>query len=330
LIRKVSLSREEVIMSLRSIVALFLALVFGGSAAVGVSTYVNNRAPAATSPDLAKVVVAAVDVPRGTVIMSDQVKLRDVPKDQVHARAITKLEDAVNRAVITPLIKDEPILDGRLSPKGSRGSMAWVTKPGMRAFTIQTTTLSAGVAGFVMPGDHVDVLMTMTGEANDGAGGGSTTTLLQNVEVMAVDQAIEAPAANKVDLSQLRSVTLQVTPNEALVLDLGQNKGMLHLSLRNPEDLKTASTRPATLTDLRFRQAKPWDERVKGVLEAFGKALEKRQQEKPAPEVKLAPVPEPLVYIRTIRGVQEGAVPVMRVEEAGDGALSGRARNGPR
>src|SRR5262249_29207356 len=194
-------SPAEVIMSLRSVIALALALVFGGSAAFGVGTYVNNRIPAAPNSDQTKVVVAALDVPRGTVITSDQVKLRDVPKDQVHARAITKLEDAVNRAVVTPLLKDEPILDGRLSPKGSRGSMSWVTKPGMRAFTIQTTTLAAGVAGFVMPGDRVDVLMTITGDNNDGTGGGSTTTLLQNVEVMAVDQAVEAPAGNKVDLA---------------------------------------------------------------------------------------------------------------------------------
>jgi pilus assembly protein CpaB len=315
-------------MSFRSLVAVVLALVFGGSAAVGVATYVNNRAPAATNADLAKVVVAAVDVPRGTVITSDQVKLRDVPKDQVHARAITKLEEAVNRAVMTPLLKDEPILDGKLSPKGSRGSMSWVTKPGMRAFTIQTTNSAAGVAGFVMPGDRVDVLLTMSGDNNDGTGGGSTMTLLQNVEVMAVDQAVEAPAANKVDLNLLRSVTLQVTPNDALVLDLGQNRGTLHLALRNPEDSRASSTRPATLTDLRFRQAKPWDERVKGVFDAFGKALEKGRQEKPVAEAKSEPAP--MVYIRTIRGVQEGAVPVMRGDGSGDGRPGGRAGNGPR
>jgi pilus assembly protein CpaB len=101
-----------------------LALVFGGSAAVGVSSYVKNRPLEAAIPDLAKVVVAAVDIPRGSVVTTDQVKLRDVPKDQLHARAITKLEDAVNRAVMTPLIKDEPLLEGKLAPKGSRGSMA--------------------------------------------------------------------------------------------------------------------------------------------------------------------------------------------------------------
>jgi pilus assembly protein CpaB len=265
------------------------------------------------------------------VLTADLIKTREVPKDQVHARAVTSVEEALSRAVMTPLMKDEPVLDGKLAPKGSRGSMAWVTRPGMRAFTIQTTNLAAGVAGFVMPGDRVDVLLTMRAEVNDGSGGGSTVTLLQNIEVLAVDQRVDAPAENKVDATQLRSVTLQVTPDQALALDLGQNNGTLHLSLRNPEDGRNANTRPATLTDLRFHQAKAWDERVKGVFEALGKALEKRAAQPPA-EAKAAkpPEPPPLVYIRTIRGIQEGAVPVMPVDQYAGGSLSRRAGDGPR
>ena len=75
--------------------------------------------------------------------------------------------------------------------------MSWVTKPGMRAFTIHTPSMSSGMAGFAMPGDHVDVLLTMSGDDKDGTGGGSTMTLLENIEVMAVDQTTDAPAANK-------------------------------------------------------------------------------------------------------------------------------------
>jgi pilus assembly protein CpaB len=233
------------------LLAVILALACGGSAAVGVNSYVKNT----TAPvDLSQVIVAASDIPRGTMITADQVKTRDVPKDQVHTRAITKLDDALNRAVMTPMIKDELLLEDKLAPKGSRGSMAWVTKPGMRAFTIQVPRLDSGVAGFVMPGDHVDVLLTMSGDDKDGTGGGSTFTLLQNIEVMAVDQTIEAPLQNKVDANTLRSVTLQVTPDESLMLDLGQNRGALHLSLRNPEDVRDAHTKPATLAALRLHQ----------------------------------------------------------------------------
>jgi pilus assembly protein CpaB len=302
----------------RSMFAVILALVLGGSTAVGVNNFVNQK-PTVVNPDLVKVVVAAVDLPRGALLTSTQLKEREIPKEQVPPRALTKMEDALNRAVMTPMFKDEPLHDGRLAPKGSRGSMASVTKSGMRAFTIQTHTHSAGVAGFVMPGDRVDVLLTMTSDAGDASGGASTTTLLQNVEVMAVDQAIEAPALNKVDLAQMRSVTLHVTPDQALVLDLGQSKGMLHLSLRNSEDGRDARTRPATLADLRFHQERPWDERVKGVLEAFGKALEKRPPAAPPVQVvEKPPAPPPRVFIRTIRGIQEGAVTVLSDERASD------------
>jgi pilus assembly protein CpaB len=238
--------------STRSLFAVVLALLCGGSAAVGVNSYVRNGGQAAPASSLMQVVVAAVDMPRGTTVTKDHIKVREIPKDQAHARAVTKIDDALNRAVLTPLIKDESLLEDKLAPKGSRGSMAWVTKPGMRAFTIHTPSLASGVAGFVMPGDRVDVLLTVNGETNDGTGGGSTSTLLQNIEVMAVDQAIEAPAENKVDMNHTRSVTLQVMPEQSLKLELGQNRGTLHLSLRNPEDSEDAVTKTATLADLRM------------------------------------------------------------------------------
>ena len=170
----------------------------------------------------------------------------DAPNHEIHPLAIKNQEDALGRAVLAPLVKDEQILDPKLASKGAaHGSMSVVTRPGMRAFTIQTTTLSAGVAGFVVPGDHVDVLLSMSGDNNDGTSGATTTTLLQYVEVMAVDEKIDAPAGSKIGTNQIRSVTLQVTPDR-LVLDLGQTKGILALSLRNPADHGDAKTRPAT------------------------------------------------------------------------------------
>ena len=96
----------------------------------------------------------------------------------------------------------------------------------------------------------------------------------------AVDQKMDAPSDNKVDTKDLRSVTLLVTPQQANRLDLGQNKGMLHLALRNREDNKAAQAKPETLKDLR------------------------------PPPLPKAPEPHPTGWIRTIRGVREGAVPI--------------------
>src|SRR5262249_33279263 len=85
----------------------------------------------------------------------------------------------------------------------------------------------------------------------------STTTLLQSVEILAVDQQLDAPADNKTNPRDLGSVTLLVTPAQAALLDLGQNLGLLTLSLRNPDDKDEAKTTPATLADVRFHQEKP-------------------------------------------------------------------------
>jgi pilus assembly protein CpaB len=203
--------------------------------------------------EMAKVVVAAVDIPRGTTVKAEQVKLKDVPKNLVHPHAITDLKDVVESTVVTPLMKDEDVLDAKVA-KGPYG-IAKAVKPGMRAMTIQTPSVAAGVAGFIMPGNHVDVLLTISGDNN----GKSTATILKNIEVMAVDDRDEPKltSGTKIDITQLRTVTLQVSPDDSQLLHLAQSAGVLHLSLRNPEDVLDATTRTAILADLPFPQFAP-------------------------------------------------------------------------
>jgi Flp pilus assembly protein CpaB len=98
-------------------------------------------------------------------------------------------------------------------------------------------------------------LLTLRGGPDDETGGGSATTLLQAVEILAVDQRLDAPSENRVE--KLRSVTLLVTPDQASLLDLGQNMGTLALSLRNPSDVAKAETEPATVNVLRYTQKDP-------------------------------------------------------------------------
>jgi pilus assembly protein CpaB len=306
-------------MRLQSILAVALALVFGGSAAVGVNTYMKGRGGSAT-PDTVPVVVAAVDVPRGATITAELVTTKDFPKGMAPAGAVSKLEQAIDRAVAYPMVKGEPVLDAKLISKGAGRGLAALVPKGMRAVTIQTPSVASGLAGFVQPGNKVDVLLTVTdqGGAID-TGGGSTTTLLQRVEILAVDQKMDTPADNKLDPKDLRSVTLLVTPRQANLLDLGQNKGTLHLALRNLDDNQANDIPPVTLADLRFRREKPWDERAKGLLEMLGKVMERRAAPPPpapAPVVK-APEPPPKLQIRTIRGTYEGRVEVERFAGGG-------------
>ncbi|MFO0841665.1 MAG: Flp pilus assembly protein CpaB [Gemmataceae bacterium] len=301
-------------MSLRTLVIVALALVFGGSAAVGIS---RLRPPSEAPTDTVPIVVAAVDIPRGRTVSADMLRTVEWPRDRVPTGAANMPDDLVDRVCFTPLFNGEPVISAKLTPKGAGRGMGALTRPGMRSFTIPTPNIAAGVAGFILPGDRVDVLLTVTdsGTTSGPFGGGTTTVMLQNVEILAVDQRVDAPADNKVDPKDLRSVTLQVTPEQAADLALGQNKGTLQLSLRNPQDNKAVETRPATLDTLRLSRAKPWDEQVKGVIETIGKELSKMPKPEPKAEEapKSAPPPEPFV-IRTLRGREEG-----RAEVAGAG-----------
>jgi pilus assembly protein CpaB len=229
-----------------------LALFFGGSAAIGINA-LRSPSPSGAASETVPVVVAAVPVNRFTPLTSDMLTTRDFPKDLVPPGSITRMEDALDRVTLNQLVKDEPLLNAMLAARGSGRGMAPGIAPGMRAFTIQTPNVASGVAGFILPGNKVDVLLNI----NEGGAGTLTTTLLQSVEILAVDQRVEAPADNKVDPNQLRSVTLLVTPEQALKLDLGQNRGTLHLSLRNPTDTATVQARPATMAELGVPQAAP-------------------------------------------------------------------------
>jgi pilus assembly protein CpaB len=289
-------------MSIRTVLILLLALVFGLSAALGVNFLM--RKPEPEKPEIVPVVVASTNVPRFGTLTADQLKIRELPSDMVPSGAFSRIEDVVDpenpRAVFSGLVRDEIVLEGKLSAKGKGRGMATAVRHGMRAFTISTTTLASGVAGFILPGSKVDVLLTVTrtGGQNDPTGGGQTSTLLQNVEILAVDQLVKPPNENRVDPKELRSVTLLVTPQQAAKLDLGQNKGILHLTLRNPEDDSQAATRPATLADLGLYEEPPNRE---------AKDKEGKEPEKvAAPAVAaLAPIVPP-ARIRVMRGALEG------------------------
>jgi pilus assembly protein CpaB len=313
-------------MSLRTVLVVAMALVSGVSAVVGINTLRNQGS--GEPGDKVPVVVALAEVPRGRILTSDLVRTRDYPKDLVPEGAITRAEEAIDRTVVMPLAKDEPLLDAKLASRTAGRGLAPLVPPGMRACTI-TTNVASSVAGFILPGNRVDVLLTISDTNRSGfamgpavnydaTGGGSTTTLLQNVEILAVDQRVEAPADNKVD-PNLRSVTLLVTQAQAAKLALGQNKGTLQLTLRNPEDNQPARVTPATLADIQFSQGLPWEERLKGVLEAAGKVMAARQAPPPpaAPAAKPAAESVAPAWIRTVRGAQEGAVYVGRAGAEG-------------
>jgi pilus assembly protein CpaB len=309
-------------MSFRSLLVVMLALATGGLSVVGVTQF-QGVTPAAggSAVELTKVVVVAQTIPRGEIIKTEDVALKEWPKEFAPEGMLTSLDEAIGRLCLQPLVPGEPVLSAKLAASGSNRSAGNLVRPGMRAFSIIAATLATSVAGLVLPGDRVDVILTVQSNANDESGGGTSTTLLQNIEILALDQELEASVENRSDPS-LKAVTLLVTQREAALLSLGQKTGLLSLSLRNPDDVAEAETEPVTLADVRFRQERvakgPTTSAllaatVTGMWDRVSDSLTKAAEARAAAEAQAQPEPiappRPRVgTIRTLRGSQSGVV----------------------
>jgi pilus assembly protein CpaB len=144
--------------------------------------------------------------------------------------AFRSLEEVVGdgrRVALTPILPNEPILAGRISGPGGRATLAGVIRPGMRASTIRVDDVM-GVAGFVLPGDFVDVLLTRPDGADREVM--RTDLLLQGVRILAVDQLADQAKDSPV---VAKAATIEVTPAQAQKLALAGQVGTLALALRS-------------------------------------------------------------------------------------------------
>ena len=292
-------------MSFRSIVVLLLAGVCGICAVVAI---LNSTGFSSTKgPDTVEVVVAAVEIHRGETIHAKMVRTVDWPKGLVPGGSLLKIEDALDRTALTGILKDEPLLTAKIASGSAGHGLAPLIEDGMRAFTILTPSDATGVAGFIMPGNRVDVVLTVGG-SDEASGGGTATTLLQNIEVLACGQRLEAPRENKMESKEMRSVTLSVTPDQAAKLGLAQSKGTLHLSLRGDVDSNTAPVNTVTLKELRFQQ-----------MGAMAPASDEPKEPEPEivsepPAVAMEP-PLPVYQIRVLRGSTVSSISVKGVRD---------------
>ncbi len=206
-----------------------------------VSVNANAKAPAA------QVLVAARNLDIGSLIKDTDFKMTEWP-GAVPAGAIVKKEDAVGRGVIIGIFDGEPIIESRLAPKGAGAGLAANIKPGMRAVALRVNDVN-GLAGFVIPGMHVDVLISGTPPNNPNPSAGAVAkTLLQNIEILSAGQNIQKDAEGKPVVVNL--VNVLVTPDQAEVLNLATNDTRVQLVLRNPIDHETAVTKGAWLQEL--------------------------------------------------------------------------------
>ena len=245
-------------MNRRLVTILLAAFVVAALCSVLVYRLVGMRIAAAKPQPSTRVVAAATDIKIGTVLSAPDLTtvqiMGTVPKN-----AILDAKNAIGRGVTSPLYAGEPILDDRLAPLGSGGGLAATIKDGMRAIAVRVDQV-VGVAGFVLPGMRVDVLISgvpPAGTPGAAAGGNNTQvrTVLQNIEVLSAGTDIQKDAEGKPQ--QVNVVNLLVTPEQAQVLALATKETQIQLVLRNPLDTKIAPVQGTAMTNLFLDQNAP-------------------------------------------------------------------------
>ncbi len=205
-----------------------VALVFGGFLAMQVYRNLQIRTSAAT-PASTDVLVAARDIQIGTRVGEGDVRSVRFPSADLPAGFFTSRSKVVGRGAILPITKGEFLLPTKLAAENSGTGLPSLIPPGMRAVSVRVNDV-VSVAGFVIPGTRVDVLLTGT---PPGGKEPVTTTVLENALVRAVGQRIEGTSG---DPQTAAVITLLVSPEDAQKLTLATSEGRIQLSLRNLVD----------------------------------------------------------------------------------------------
>ncbi len=220
------------------------AIVAIGTALLARSMFAGAAAPQAAAaqvePQGPKVLVAQRALPVGTIITADAIGYQRWPEQLVKdayfldgEADISKLIGTVVRHAVTA---GEPVTQGSLVSPGDRGFLAAALTPGMRAITIPVDAKS-GVAGFVFPGDRVDMVLTQTVEGNDGNSLKASETIIRNLRVLATDQSTKQETIEGVtQVKEFSTVTLEATPTIVEKITVAQTIGTLSLTLRAISD----------------------------------------------------------------------------------------------
>jgi pilus assembly protein CpaB len=238
-------------MDKKGIAFIVLALVMGTLAAGGVYLYLKGTPVAeAQAPETTPVIVASKDLTFGTTLKDEHLRVVEFPKAAVPVGAFSSIDSVLNQTTKVFVVDGEPILASKLSSMG--GGLSVRIPPEMRAMSLKVNEVT-GVSGFVLPGDRVDVMVTIdnaAGQMNNAV----TKTILQDVEVLA--SGVKTETKNNQNVA-VQTVTVIVDPDGAEKMALAVDQGSVHLALRNPVDReKTEGTTMDTRTVLGLKTEK--------------------------------------------------------------------------
>jgi pilus assembly protein CpaB len=231
---------------IRILLVFILAITAGSALAFGTYNYMQQLPTEGASIPTRTVVVAATDLQIGAEIGPDDLRVIDWPANAAPKGAFSSADEIIGRGLILPVIENEPILPMKLASKEAGSGLPPVIPQGLRAVSVRVNEV-IGVAGYVLPGTHVDVVATVS--PTDQRTDVMSKVILTNVQVLAAGTKIERDVENNKALP-VTVVTLLVNPEEAERLTLASTEGKIQLALRNPLDVEAPSTkgiRPAAL-----------------------------------------------------------------------------------
>ncbi len=238
------------------ILALFLALITAGV----LFWYLSQDKAEAVEVPKSIVAVAACDIAENTVITSDMITTSYMPAELVLPQAYASAANIVGKTARSPIVAGEQIVSARLVEVGSSnsGSLAYTVTPGMRAITIGVND-TTGLKCMIHPGDIVDIIAHYQAEETTVTAEGEKETqpvpeariLLQQMLVLAVDQVMQESGE-----AAYTTLTLEATPEQAVLLSLSETVGMLRAVLRSPLDTEAVPDSRVTIMDLTDPDAK--------------------------------------------------------------------------
>jgi pilus assembly protein CpaB len=237
-----------------TIISIAVSVVLAALAVFGARTYLDEQRLAMQmnlarpEPDVSRIVVATDLLRFGARIEQSSLKLIPWPENALPPGAFTSFEELLGdgkepRYAKSAIAVGEPIQEAKITGFGERATLSTALSVGMKAVSIRVNDV-LGVAGFVLPGDRVDIMLTRN--ARD-QGDATTDVLLQGVKVLAIDQT----ADDRTDKpSVVKTVTLEVATPEAQKLTLAQNVGVLSLALRRIASSEVEYIQPIRISDL--------------------------------------------------------------------------------
>lgn len=223
----------------RSRLLMIGALAIAAGLLAALYVYRNLQAKNGPPPDMAQVMVASSDLQVGARVEDRDIKVIQVSASDLPPGAPRKKADVIGHGVIVPISKGEFILPNRLAGENAGAGLPALIPPGMRAVSVRVNEV-VSVAGFVTAGTRVDVLLT---GSPSGSGEQQTTTVLQNVAVLASGHTLERTSTGEAQNTAV--ITLLVTPDDAQRLALASKEGTIQLALRNPLDTKQDEVTPS-------------------------------------------------------------------------------------